>query len=233
MMSDLFTVLTEDEIDCLDQFLLDRIDEDADTLDKDEGVLDITELDGLFTAIVSAPVVIPPSQWLPAVWGSFEPVWADEKEFEGMFSLMIRHMNGIAATLMEQPEDFEPIFLEREMGKKTYAIVDEWCEGYRRGVALAAEQWRSGGQEMTILLTPILAFTSESDWWGHGFSDKEVKNIQNAIVPNVREIHAYWLVRRSDNMPSSQPMRRSEPQVGRNDPCPCGSGKKYKKCCLH
>jgi preprotein translocase subunit SecA len=23
---------------------------------------------------------------------------------------------------------------------------------------------------------------------------------------------------------------RSEPKVGRNDPCPCGSGKKYKKC---
>lgn len=24
---------------------------------------------------------------------------------------------------------------------------------------------------------------------------------------------------------------RSEPKIGRNDPCPCGSGKKYKKCC--
>ena len=24
---------------------------------------------------------------------------------------------------------------------------------------------------------------------------------------------------------------REEPKVGRNDPCPCGSGKKYKKCC--
>ena len=28
-----------------------------------------------------------------------------------------------------------------------------------------------------------------------------------------------------------KPKRRSEPKVGRNDPCPCGSGKKYKKCC--
>jgi len=26
-------------------------------------------------------------------------------------------------------------------------------------------------------------------------------------------------------------VRREEPKVGRNDPCPCGSGKKYKKCC--
>ena len=27
------------------------------------------------------------------------------------------------------------------------------------------------------------------------------------------------------------PYYREEPKVGRNDPCPCGSGKKYKKCC--
>ena len=28
-----------------------------------------------------------------------------------------------------------------------------------------------------------------------------------------------------------QPIRRDEPKVNRNDPCPCGSGKKYKRCC--
>jgi preprotein translocase subunit SecA len=28
-----------------------------------------------------------------------------------------------------------------------------------------------------------------------------------------------------------QPKRREEKKIGRNDPCPCGSGKKYKKCC--
>jgi SEC-C motif-containing protein len=27
------------------------------------------------------------------------------------------------------------------------------------------------------------------------------------------------------------PIRREGPKIGRNDPCPCGSGKKYKKCC--
>ena len=29
----------------------------------------------------------------------------------------------------------------------------------------------------------------------------------------------------------NRPVIRDEPKVGRNDPCPCGSGKKYKKCC--
>ena len=35
----------------------------------------------------------------------------------------------------------------------------------------------------------------------------------------------------SDTPQKAQPVRRSTPKVGRNDPCPCGSGKKYKQCC--
>jgi uncharacterized protein YecA (UPF0149 family) len=30
----------------------------------------------------------------------------------------------------------------------------------------------------------------------------------------------------------AQPHMRTSPKIGRNEPCPCGSGKKYKKCCL-
>ncbi len=32
-------------------------------------------------------------------------------------------------------------------------------------------------------------------------------------------------------MVKPKPVRRETPKVGRNEPCPCGSGKKYKKCC--
>jgi len=31
--------------------------------------------------------------------------------------------------------------------------------------------------------------------------------------------------------PEGATVVRSRPKVGRNDPCPCGSGKKYKQCC--
>jgi preprotein translocase subunit SecA len=31
--------------------------------------------------------------------------------------------------------------------------------------------------------------------------------------------------------PAPQPIRHTGREIGRNDPCPCGSGKKYKKCC--
>ena len=32
--------------------------------------------------------------------------------------------------------------------------------------------------------------------------------------------------------PTPKQMARKPPKVGRNEPCPCGSGKKFKKCCL-
>jgi len=34
-----------------------------------------------------------------------------------------------------------------------------------------------------------------------------------------------------DHGPPPEPVRRAEPKIGRNDPCRCGSGKKFKKCC--
>lgn len=33
-----------------------------------------------------------------------------------------------------------------------------------------------------------------------------------------------------DHGPPQEPFRHAQPKVGRNDPCPCGSGRKYKKC---
>ena len=233
-MKNLFTLLSDEELGRLDHFILERIGENTDIESKDEGVLDISELDGFFTAIVSGPVMISPSRWLPAVWGDFEPMWKDEKEMEVILSLMMRHMNGIASILMEQPQDFEPLFLEREVKGKIYTIVDEWCEGYMRGVALEAEQWNANELEMNTLLTPIVAFAGEQARQTHDkFNGTELENIQKAIIPNVQEIHTYWLARRQDGVPANFPTRRSEPRIGRNDPCSCGSGKKYKKCCLH
>lgn len=233
-MQDLSNPLTEQEIDQLEQFLLDRIDENIDTRGMDEGIFDTSTLDGFFTAIASGPIMIPPSQWLPAIWGDFEPQWKDEKAFSTVFLLLTRQINSVVSHLMEQPDSFEPLFLERVVKGRTYTIVDEWCHGYMKGVALAPEQWHEDQVEMKILLTPIILFGTEEGWQRlKEFNEAETENIRTAITPNLREIHAYWLERKELDAPSSSPVRRSGPRIGRNDPCPCGSGKKYKKCCLH
>jgi curved DNA-binding protein CbpA len=43
--------------------------------------------------------------------------------------------------------------------------------------------------------------------------------------------HKAGIIFDDDLDPESLPVRRGTPKIGRNDPCPCGSGKKYKKCC--
>ena len=232
--SDISEPLDDDEIDRLDGFLLGRVDEDEWRDGMDEGVIDIAELDGLLTAVVSGPVTLPPSRWLPAVWGDFEPVWDSMAEAERMMTVLMRHVNSIAAHLIEEPESFEPLFLESEVDGKTFTIVDEWCEGYRRGVELAEAEWRAGDAEIMALLEPIYDFTEASAWPAHERAEREIEALQRTIAPNVRAIHAYWLARRgaATTSASARPVQRAQPRVGRNEPCPCGSGKKYKKCCL-
>ena len=222
--------LTSEQLDWLAEVLLNRIDDGAVTEELDEGVLDISELDGFFTAIVSGPVVLGPSRWLPALWGDFGPIWRNLDEHQKSMALLIQHSNNIAGMLIEDPAAFEPLFEERRVEDRWVTIVDEWCEGYVRAVRLAEEEWRAGGQEITDLLAPIRAFTEETNWYAHALDDEaEVERLRNSIAPNVREIHAKWLAGRS--APQS-PARHDRPRVGRNDPCPCGSGKKYKRCCL-
>ena len=55
-----------------------------------------------------------------------------------------------------------------------------------------------------------------------------------------RRHHELAMFRRDDGgnwlfvdarIPQQSTVRRTGPRVGRNDPCPCGSGRKYKKCC--
>jgi SEC-C motif-containing protein len=45
-----------------------------------------------------------------------------------------------------------------------------------------------------------------------------------------RRLDGRWYFTSGDKV-SQAPIRKAGPKIGRNDPCPCGSGKKYKKCC--
>lgn len=236
-MTDLFTPLNNADMNQLDEFLLSRVNDDDCTADSDEGVINLSELDGYFAAIVSGPTMIPPSQWMAAMWGDFEPDLKDESDFENIFPLLMRHMNDVATALMETAQGFVPLFIEEVADDETYLVVDDWCDGYMRGVSLSAEQWHLDEENMQTLLEPVMAFSAvEAVHTHNSFDEQEIINLQNSIVPNVREIHAYWLARREEPPiygSSDRPLQPNKPRVGRNEPCPCGSGKKYKKCCLH
>ena len=127
--------------------------------------------------------------------------------------------------------DHEALFYNREVKGKTYMIVDEWCHGFLRGVNLWGPLPAADAIVVNNSIKPMQLFATEEGFEKlDKLSDTEIEELQHAIEPSARSLYHYFLKQRQPN--STQTQRRS-PKTGRNDPCPCGSGKKYKQCCLH
>jgi uncharacterized protein len=226
--------LEEWEMDELDRFLLQRSQDDSDSEEGNEGLLGMSELDGFFTAIISGPETIPPSTWLPAVWGETEPEWESTERFDKIYQLMIRHYNDVVNSLMQPGFEFEPIFNENEVDGQSFLVVNEWCLGYMRGVTLAAEAWDRGGEELLDLLQPIMLFSDEQGWQLlETLEEEQIVDLQ-ASIPNVaQEIHRFWLARQQFPTLVGDDRIEQELTIDPDSPCPCGSGKPFRKCCLH
>ncbi len=65
------------------------------------------------------------------------------------------------------------------------------------------------------------------EWWQNGLSEKERWEISDLSKDEQKKKFADSPIVPQKNEPIVK-----EEEAGRNDPCPCGSGKKYKKCCL-
>ena len=223
---DLTEPLTEAEFEDLEQFLLSD-----NTPDE---CLDLSGLDGFLTAIVTGPTTLLPSRWLPALWGEADGdkvQWDNPQHAERITGMVMRHMNGIIAQVTDFPDEFEPLIYEREHDGETIPIIDEWCWGYVRGVLLDAENWSPLLQnDEHSLLTPILLYGTEE-----GFAQLNDKpelaerhnDIAEMLPSCVVAIRDFWLPYRK----LASTVRHKTPPTGRNDPCLCGSGKKFKKCC--
>ncbi|MBR6959572.1 MAG: SEC-C domain-containing protein [Clostridiales bacterium] len=61
--------------------------------------------------------------------------------------------------------------------------------------------------------------------------NKAAAEVKEARKADAAPMKAEQVEGAANNSAPSQPIRRAAGTVGRNDPCPCGSGKKYKNCC--
>lgn len=68
------------------------------------------------------------------------------------------------------------------------------------------------------------------EWWAAFHEDTDDEDDNDEFFDD--EYDRLWAKAWPELYGASTPIVRSEPKIGRNDPCPCGSGKKYKKCCL-
>ena len=220
--------LGERELDELDELLL------SDGL-PDE-TMDIAMLDGFLTALAVGPTLLEPQRWLPEVWGGGEAGATVAKELPEptarATALILRHWHFLLAQFQAEPENFAPVLYTTDEDGGEVAGVDEWCIGFVRGMNVDDAAWQPllDDEAMAEFLEPILLHGTEAGWQEME-KDAELAATQGdlaeALADCVLAIHDFWAPERA----ARTTVRHDAPKVGRNDPCPCGSGKKFKKCC--
>jgi uncharacterized protein len=165
---------------------------------RSTGIYDIVELEGLLTALVIGPNLVPPMSWLPKVWGGKHPKFKDLPEFNQFVALVMGLHNDLAVVFDQAPEQFRPTFYESKVGGRRIQIVDEWCIGFLKAVRLDAAGWKPLRREQPELLKPIELFGSKAGWreLEAGGEEKMHRRWSPRITPAVRAIHAYWIPHR-------------------------------------
>jgi len=201
----------------------------------------LEELDGFVAGLLVCPELIKPSEWLPVVWGS---EGKDEPAFDGLdhlnrvLGLVMEHYNDVARTLIERPDRYGPLLATDK--RNNDILWETWVTGFEKAAKLRPAAWQKlltadhkTAQAMSGLLT--LADVDRRD---SRFTPEQLDALTAAaphqIGPWVVTLNEWRLANYAptqdfQTQPSSSPTPTTK--VGRNDPCPCGSGKKYKKCC--
>ena len=151
-----------------------------------------------------------------------------EGEIWGAYSQLVAQAQEAGVDMNE----IERVVLLRVVDQKWMDHIDD-MDQLRHGIGL-----RAYGQK-----NPVDAYKTE----GSMMYDEMIANIQHDVVrtlyharinkvperreaPKAADPAAVAQAQRTQNA-ARQPVRNTQPKVGRNDPCPCGSGKKYKNCC--
>ena len=211
-------------------------------LGRSERAMNLEMLDGFFAALICGPDLVRPSEYLRVIWGGDkiggDKGWRDEAEMQDFFDLIMRHWNSIAGPL-SSGDVFVPFLLEADDG---VARGNDWAEGFARGMKLRSDLWTEllDDEKHAGSLVPILALAHERDPdpamrpYKEPIDAERREQLIIGAAAGVTRIYRYFAERRcasSADPGIATPQRSARGKVGRNEPCPCGSGKKFKKCC--
>jgi uncharacterized protein len=240
------TALTDDELETLDQFLDTRCAPAG-------GIVDVEMLDGYCSALATSPLAIPPETWLAQVWGD-EAAFGSGDDDDAMRVLVERFHADVCARIaappppedddearamrlplvLDDPDD--PAFTEPADGRSHFAEI--WALGFELGYSLADEAWDAAREDWPAvdeLLSVLAALLANVEDDGAGASDDDEPPEQLDTEERLAALYAlpdllHQVQRIHEQQRNATTVRREQPKVGRNDPCPCGSGRKYMAC---
>jgi uncharacterized protein len=203
---------------------------------------------GFILHMISAPDMIQPSEWLPMLFKSRElPEFKSKKQKETILGALI----SIWSFWAEETEDSETLSLPPEFnmdaeGKSSAELVD-FCRGYLEGFDWLGDLWdeafaphgpESAEEKIAGMAMLLCLRIQKGDDLPDDTSEltQELKSIPlfeawDVLPEALTDLAALGRALHVESLRQSRPIE-ADATPGRNDPCPCGSGKKYKKCCL-
>jgi len=212
--------------------------------------LDAVMLDGFLAAVIVQPELIATERWLPHVfdagghrWGEAEPTSEQRRarelvarrhaamnrslaEFGGFNPLILEPEEADAAPVVEAPD--EPV-----LDATTRAILP-WVAGFEFAASIFPALYELDDDAVATTLTRLYRFlpaegADEEATAAVLAKERPIASLDAAIeevIACVAELYDLTAPLRYQ----VETVRRAAPKVGRNDPCPCGSGRKFKLC---
>ena len=166
-----------------------------------------------------------------------EEAFASQPQLKDFLDLVMRHWNAIAETV-QSGDVHLPLVLEDEHG---ITHANDWAQGFLRGMALRRADWGEllKDEDEGGWIIPIFALAHEHDPdpamrpYQEPMSAERREDLIVRAAAGITAIYRYFEPHRrmlADRGSEHSAHRRTK-KIGRNDPCSCGSGKKYKHCC--
>ena len=184
--------------------------------------------DGLMTAIIVGPEPVPQTEWLPMLLSSADAA-LDGEDTRLLTGMLLAQYGAIIKSLRSRSKPYEPLFWKDGEGR---LITSDWARGFLDGMRLREEPWEELRKDKAQTFFALLAVLFQdggidAQLLEDGLDPKEFFEDALGSVPDW--IQTFYGIREE----RAAGDRRADGKVGRNDPCLCGSGKKYKKCCLN
>ena len=215
---------------------------------RPEGTLGYHELQGFLFTVVSAPEMVPPSEWLPIIFAGEDVDYASAEQANAVIGQIMALSNTINAAVLDPPTLLPADCQLQDDVLANFeddAPIAQWSRGFLRGHQWLEELWedyvpKELQEELDATLVALSFFSSRQmaeDFHAEAArGEQSLEAMADAIhrvLPAAVAQYAHMgrsiaEVLAEHDADVQEPTRT---KVGRNDPCPCGSGKKYKRCC--
>lgn len=191
------------------------------------------ELDGYLAGIATSPDPIELDEWLPLIWGG---LYGEAAPFEEPIDSQV-FGEMVVARLAEIRRDLgrgklQPLFdIDERNGDVLWEV---WIAGFAEAMSLREDAWRAiarGEDAVAAAAVIYLLALTEIASNQSPLTSMEINDISDAAPVAIPEQVVRLYAARAAVGGTLPETGARAVKVGRNDPCPCGSGKKFKKCC--